>query len=989
MEKPVPMANIKEEEEEEQREENNNVSRLILGAPRSDGLFLVDRDSPTIGDLVIIQKQAITDRWPEDFVKTFLCCRYTLRENKPENDDTFRQITANNMMVPGLYGVKRPLTYLELLSLGLEITDHNQRQNIVLATQFLVLASSGQEMNRYALLPPRVERTGITTFDRQANTYLDDDLSENTHFLWFKGIAPFSSAFVANAAMKPARPVLKPGFYTLWAMQFDPKLDVDEQGAPLVRWRLIQTMRVRGQSKRKGPYDLVVNEEHILMPNTTLVLPKNQLTNQPFAKWQWRPLDGYIWRPLPKAMDEQRGEPKNEYDLQGIYRAQTPIIREPLLNTIQAALIQGELSVPANLVSDLDQEEEVDRAGVTLLENGLNSIQASISDKLAQLQKITSTMSWDQLLSGSNHDVSEAALKLLQLRWLTSYYQSILRISGPEILSVETISPIFIVMEALQQAVDNVNIPTSTTSLGNTDRAVFLEKVALYAPFYLPALLRLDLEQEPFGGAYEPIFISLAHRMASQVVKAHPKGFNVALGKNLVQQNLASSNIETLQNNPKVQKELNLRTFLFAAMSMDVMGQTEDLRNKGSSDPEILKNIMALANVDDSSDDDEFKDDYSDYEGSSSYYATDDDDVDDDDDDDLPRGSIPQGTGPPVLLPGIGEPKQLRPISAPVLLLNAQPRELMTSWQQLYAMLFLHWRTIDRRQRFPEPAAVVSRYIHQVRAAVSGIDKNTGRLYDVANPKWGESTWMAASDNDDQVEDPSLTFLRQALSNGPTRLETPLIDLLQEAITKAQDPTIIRHMIMTFQSMSRALQDRIVADGRVVKRAVRGLIDENARLDRLSLIQIEHVAAAYDMMDRIPKAMPTVKHKRLTLMHPVEQRFGESAGRWVGMPSSWTSGPQIHSALDQVLERLEALRLVQERYDRDPSVTKEDILRTAEQLKKEPLRWSSLYIPMDRDLLQQQQQATVPIKQPNPFIDPMNKDNVIIPSIEAIHTITV
>jgi len=1042
---------IKQEEdsndngEEQQEQEQEQKPNLVLGVSRPDVLLLVDRQNIAArhgGGLAILQKESSDQLWPAAFTRRFLRYRYQLREHQNDGEDEPGEKEENEEneimfrtelpreessleatpLPPGLYSAGAGSTRLSIpraVSYNLAATLSEQVEGLGEITQFLVLATpNSDEERRHALLSPLRGRTGLLTFaPPPADIYLDGALRPlGTEFIWFRGRAPRADALVGNVRANPDRPVLAPGTYTLWAMQYahNNKHYQDDTGAPLVRWRLVQVMQATGfdLTEEISEDDVVVTQEHVLTEGETFVLPNSLVTGMPFSRWRYRPLDGDIWRPLPENMRRRKGDPamaaeddpRGEYALQGVYRAIEPLIQERILLLIHAAELSGRLNPAANLMETLDEEQEVDTRGVKLVLRGLKEMERAVTKHLSERARLLNEQApgLSLILLSTDDGVafaSETAI-LLQYRWLIGYYTDLFRQAGPEVLSTSNIENITTLLVAIYETLQTISDPNALqplSTLSQMEPPMLLslaEKAAVYAPAFLPAAMALlnDLPMDPAAvlsalNEQRDIVLALELAVGDAVVAAHPTESNVVAVQERLDAYLRDRKPEIYQQPPivqekaqemaRMQENLERRQDLQGGGALVVPSDLEGRRRRRDDETTIVSARVPKERAEEARE-------------ALSRYAWQD-------------GGGGTGTTGGNLVRVL--PTQAR-IGAPLLQLGEPSAAAAQSdggfiapWQQLHALLFLRWSVLAPGTSFPEPLATVSFYAHQVRAAVQGRDVNTGLLYDVAHPQWGQSMWWASVQEDDEEEedyekagskgtnmaDQVARRVVKLYTESPSmRTSLPFHDVLERARREASSGSPIdialQRALLSLRQLSVVLQGYIVADGGHVKRPVRGLISHAARLEDLPLADIERVARAYEVVDLLPDLStlanyttdPGSSTDHLAPhgpMHPMEQ-LGGRTGVWVGMPSSWRAGPQVHDVLEQVIERLEALKLEQAAIRRDGSLSREEkddaLDKVAASLANEPFRWSSLYVPLEAEMLTAMHHADIAILQPGP-----------------------
>lgn len=846
-----------------------------------------------------------------------------------------------------------------------------------------------------------------------------------TLYLWYRGRHPLRSMFVASVTPEtydsafPTR-IRHSGLYSLWIMQvFGPSptdvpgtnytIETDNDGSPLVRWALSQLMEVDGRPLDRNGVDqqgrVHIKERMTLRKGRTFALPDNRFTGKPMAQWSHRALNVDYSVPVPQ--DRERvtlTDARDEYALQGVYRAEAPLIDEPLLS---AAL-----------------------ATVPVISFG-NSVPPSINTITDSLSAIMAASAFDDAWRGLTaiEDVFDPTASALlvkldthtQLQWLAKYYHIVLTQYGDQLLNTNNARAVGQLVYLLGVALQASNATTleerEFLQLPVVDAAVELEAVkksvglaSRYAPDYVPFLLSsfdgpsslVSIEERTI---IDEFYDALASQMPRLEEGIHTVGRAQQILNTVVQVQSApvgqgSPNILPINTNPLLggttvtqqQQILN-----------SIRAQQDTARNANAT----IRRMPDLAN--------------------------------------LPRSSgnliVSQSS--------IGEAIPSHMGGTVVVATTRAPTPTLDARDAMLAVLRL------TPGRVEHPAIGMQSYVHEVVATVEGVDRNTGKPYDVTNPEWGSSQWLAtppvskhatwfqarmrdtgrssppalykvlwegeqrfAGDASaqfaiarhqlhifarqlQQLERVVLPISRRTLAISLIQLYPPvrLDDMTPEQI--GSDPYLVlrkivsdtgsmltpfttHHQNMAFHvlpgedittgDLAELLAEQlayygnqidvvvqpqrghILVTGLVAMRLLHPAIVDGGMTNSTQYGSTDRADDTSDMLLDYVRILPLNRLQSLRATYTLSAdslpslafvdvegvRSVVPEGVWIGTPSSWTTGQVRVSVLDQVLQDIERVRLLREDTTLDAE-TRDQLIKA---VHEKPLHWSSFYVDL-------------------------------------------
>jgi len=271
--------------------------------------------------------------------------------------------------------------------------------------------------------------------------------------------------------------------------------------------------------------------------------------------------------------------------------------------------------------------------------------------------------------------------------------------------------------------------------------------------------------------------------------------------------------------------------------------------------------------------------------------------------------------------------------------------------------------------RLPPLKVTVPTLLHEVVATTPPVDANRGlRLAaPLVQPRWGDSVWwsdkgaatQADTETDTDADADHVGVRRHAFR--------AFVDSLAARIEQEGVHAVAR--VILHRALPRATFEALSGHAQAVHAAIdRGQLVRALQGMSQSTIR-RHLAAPYGLIDHFnafaaagEKSTPAHRREWMALpgaRHPLANQplndvgphraLTEYAaelktappGVWVGMPDPYRRGPQVHSPFAQVLTRLRAVRIVEER------AGPKEAQRLLERLRALPLLFSSLFIPLD------------------------------------------
>lgn len=241
---------------------------------------------------------------------------------------------------------------------------------------------------------------------------------------------------------------------------------------------------------------------------------------------------------------------------------------------------------------------------------------------------------------------------------------------------------------------------------------------------------------------------------------------------------------------------------------------------------------------------------------------------------------------------------------------------------------------------------------------------------------WGSRVWLASRSSPSAYDDQEISYAGQL----PDEVRALARDPLQRGSQPAL-PAIRKALAVAKANGRESAREALAALERSVSTFLQTAENQMAALapgDRpplprgdwaqLPWADLERIARSLDLVYRLPPLRPRPSPSAYVAAANGRQsrisQHGGATGVWVDGPALAGSGPgagprpQVHDALTQVVERLKALRIVDVRA-REGSIVPAEAEQIRTQLLTQPLRWSSLYVPLDGVILGQSASAIV------------------------------